>query len=99
MGVHPHWAAINTVRTESGDGMTAIHPRKIAGTDPRNRQITFDRHIQRNRPGTSAAQGVIYVGFATFSCDGCHYHGWVFGFNVDSLHPGGCLLHHNRAST
>jgi hypothetical protein len=68
------------------DGTDRYPPRKIEGTDPRTGN-TFDPTCQRNRPGLLLLNGVIYIGFATFSCDGGPYHGWIFGYNVDQLQP------------
>ena len=55
---------------------------------------TFNAACHRNRPGLLLQAGVVYVGFATFSCDGwCGdndpYRGWVFGYNASNLSPAG----------
>jgi hypothetical protein len=58
------------------------------------RDVTFDFHCQRNRPGLLLQNGTVYVGFATFSCDSwCKkeddtvpYHGWVIGYDASDLH-------------
>ncbi len=67
--------------------------RLVTGAAQDNPSVTFDPHCHRNRPGLLLINGVVYVGFATFSCDaGCGaspYHGWVFGYRADNLNPAG----------
>jgi hypothetical protein len=57
---------------------------------------TFNAACQRNRPGLLIQNDVVYVGFATFTCDAdCAndpYHGWVFGFNESDLSPAGTYI-------
>jgi len=66
---------------------------EIAATDPGIPSTHFDPHCQRNRPGLLLSQGVVYVAFATFSCDaGCAqsgYHGWVLGYRALDLKQSG----------
>jgi hypothetical protein len=53
----------------------------------------YDSHCQRNRPGLLLQNGVVYLAFATFSCDqdfpcsldGNHYRGWVMGYRTRDL--------------
>jgi hypothetical protein len=66
-----------------------LQPVRIAGVDPRNSNVVFDARCERDRPGLLLLNGVVYVGFATFSCDaGCPnapYHGWIFGYKASDL--------------
>jgi hypothetical protein len=68
------------------DGTPRYEPRKIEGTDPRTGE-TFDPAVQRNRPGLLLLNGIVYIGFATFSCDAGDYRGWVFGYTAVGLTP------------
>ena len=71
------------------DGTDRVPPVLVQATDPDNSSVVFDFHCQRNRPGLLLSQGVVYVAFATFSCDaGCAtspYHGWVIGYRESDL--------------
>ena len=65
-----------------------VTPIAIGGTDPSG--VAFNGQCQRNRPGLLLNNGILYAGFATFSCDaGCSdgspYHGWVFGYRASDL--------------
>jgi hypothetical protein len=68
------------------DGTPRYEPRKIEGSDPRTAE-TFDATVQRNRPGLLLLNGIVYVGFGTFSCDQGEYRGWVFGYTANGLIP------------
>jgi hypothetical protein len=68
------------------DGSDRLPARKIDGHDPvTNRD--FEAFCQRNRPGLLLLNGIVYVGFGTFSCDGGPYRGWVLGYTADKLQP------------
>src|SRR5215212_3616794 len=59
-------------------------PVPIAARDPQHRTVRFDARCQRNRPGLLLLNGVVYVAYATFSCDGpCPdgnpFRGWILG--------------------
>lgn len=67
---------------------------QIKATDPANRNVVFDFHCQRNRPGLLLSKGIVYTAFGTFSCDGyCYagtpqetpYRGWVIGYRASDL--------------
>jgi outer membrane protein assembly factor BamB len=65
-------------------------PVAIAATDPTHRNVRFDARCQRNRPGLLLLNGIVYVAYATFSCDGdCpdgnRYRGWVLGYRAGDL--------------
>src|SRR6266852_1386013 len=65
-----------------------LTPAQVGGTDPNG--ITFNPECERNRPGLLLQNGVVYAGFATFSCDAncpnnVPYHGWVFGYNASNF--------------
>lgn len=63
----------------------------VAGSGPKaGSNIVFNAQCQRNRPGLLLLNGVVYVGYATFSCDAwCGpeepYHGWVLGYRASDL--------------
>lgn len=80
------------------DGSARASAVEIKGTDPRTR-ITFDPTVQRNRPGLLLLNGVVYVGFATFSCDSGAYHGWVFGFSGTDLSARGIFCTSKEGDT
>jgi hypothetical protein len=78
-----HW--LFALRLTDGKIMNQV---QVGGTDP-STNITFDPSVQRNRPGLLLLAGSVYAGFATFSCDGGVYHGWVFGYAADTFAPTG----------
>jgi hypothetical protein len=85
-----HW--LFALRLSDGKVMGKV---RVGGTDPRT-HITFDPSVQRNRPGLLLLNGSVYAGFATFSCDGGPYHGWVFGYSADDkLSPSGIFCTSN----
>lgn len=67
----------------------------VAGTGPfAGTTLTFNVRCHRNRPALLLMNGVVYVAFGTFSCDGwCSntepYHGWVMGYRATDLTPTG----------
>jgi hypothetical protein len=73
------------------DGSERMPPVHITATDPNNGNIHFDSRCQRNRPALLLLNGVVYVAFGTFSCDGGApdgsgpYHGWVMGYRTSDL--------------
>jgi len=74
------------------DGTERQPPVKIAATDSHG--VRFDSRCQRNRPGLLLLNGVVYLGFGTFSCDqgapdGSPYHGWILGYHAATLAPAG----------
>jgi hypothetical protein len=77
-----HWLHALRLR----DGSPVVPPRKVEGTDPRT-ETRFDASVQRNRPGLLLLNAVVYLGFGTFNCDQGEYHGWIFGYAADDLHP------------
>jgi hypothetical protein len=70
------------------DGTERIPHVQVQATAPNNGP-TFDFRCQRNRPGLLLSKGIVYVAFATFSCDaGCPsapYRGWVVGYRESDL--------------
>jgi hypothetical protein len=71
------------------DGSDRVPRIQISATDPGNAAVHFDFHCQRQRPGLLLSQGVVYAGFATFSCDAScgniPYHGWLLGYRASDL--------------
>jgi hypothetical protein len=63
----------------------------VPGTGPKaGSNITFNTRCQRNRPALLLLNGVVYIAYATFSCDAwCGpdepYHGWVLGYRTSDL--------------
>jgi hypothetical protein len=46
--------------------------------------IPFNAMTQMNRPGLLLSQGVVYFAFASH-CDGTPYHGWLIGYDAQTL--------------
>jgi hypothetical protein len=84
----PRDGQVNLYALDIATGADKIAPRTISAV---YQNVPFDPHCQRNRPGLLLQGGIIYVGFATFSCDaGCAaapYHGWVIGYHASDLSP------------
>ena len=58
-------------------------PDSMISAGERSQNYVFGLH-QRNRPGLLMQNGVIYIAFATFICDGpSPYAGWVFGYSKE----------------
>lgn len=56
------------------------------GTGPRaGTSLVFNTQCQRNRPALLLLNGVVYIAYATFSCDAGPYHGWVMGYRASDL--------------
>lgn len=75
-------------------------PAQIAAVDPSGGAIAwalglglrFNPECERNRPGLLLLNGVVYLGFAGYSCDACSdrtsnndVHGWILGYRTDDL--------------
>ena len=87
-----------TTRGAADDGINFLHaidvsngserpgsPVQIQAEDPHNSSLHYDSRVQRQRPGLLLLNGVVYLGFATFSCDQGAYHGWVLGYRASDL--------------
>jgi hypothetical protein len=89
---------------ESGMGHDYLHALSIeTGQDLRNRQVTatdpvngfvFNDACQRQRPGLLLQNGVVYLGYRTYTCDaGCPnnepYRGWILGFRAPDFASAG----------
>ncbi|MCP2342571.1 hypothetical protein [Actinomadura rupiterrae] len=74
-----------------GTGADRISPVRIsasvAATSPKSGTLTFDVHVQRNRPALLLQNGVVYLAWGTFSCDAGAYHGWILGYRAADLSP------------
>jgi len=81
---HQHYLHKLDLRT----GADLRPPVKIGGTASGK---VFDAACQRNRPGLLLQGGVVYISFATFSCDAScpsgPYRGWIFGYRARDLAP------------
>ena len=72
------------------DGTASQQPVEISGSvrgngaTSRRRHITFDPKYEHNRPGLLLVGRTIYVAFASH-CDTAPYHGWIFGYDADTL--------------
>ncbi|MDB5140330.1 MAG: hypothetical protein JWR12_2246 [Mucilaginibacter sp.] len=62
---------INPTYQGNGDGST-------------NNLITFDAQRQNQRQGLTLLNGIVYVTFSSH-CDWGPYHGWILGYNSQSL--------------
>jgi hypothetical protein len=87
-----------TTRGAPDDGVNFLHavdlangderpgsPVRIQAQDPINSALQYDSRVQRQRPGLLLLNGVVYLAFGTFSCDGGPYHGWVLGYRASDL--------------
>ena len=75
---------------EKFGGPVVIHP-VVAGRGIGNDgagKVPFSDRWQLNRPALLLANGVVYVAFASHGDNG-PYHGWVLGFNAQTLKPQG----------
>jgi hypothetical protein len=78
---------------EKFGGPVVIQP-KVAGKGLGNNgagSVPFNGLWQMNRPGLLLANGVVYVAYASH-CDNPPYHGWLLGFNAQSLQPQGVFI-------
>lgn len=57
-----------------------------AGSGSANGNVQFTSYLQNQRPALLLAGGVVYAAFASYGDNG-PYHGWVLGFNADTLQP------------
>lgn len=46
--------------------------------------VAFDNLLENSRPGILLMNGVVYLGFSSL-CDKRPYHGWVLGYNEETL--------------
>jgi hypothetical protein len=75
---------------EKFGGPVVIQP-SVPGSGEGNNgagQVPFDGLRQLNRPGLLLASGVVYVAYASHG-DTQPYHGWLLGFNAQTLQPQG----------
>jgi hypothetical protein len=83
---HQHYLHKLDLRT----GADLRAPVKIGGTASGK---VFNAACQRNRPGLLLQNGVVYLTFASFSCDGLcpdgPFRGWLFGYRARDLAPRG----------
>ena len=85
---HQHY--LHELDIRSGADLHA--PVRIAGSASGQ---TFQPACHRNRPGLLLQNGVVYLAFASLSCDrpcgAGPYRGWVFGYRAADLLPMGVL--------
>jgi hypothetical protein len=48
--------------------------------------VTFLPYFQMSRAGLVLVNGVVYIGWSSY-CDERSYHGWILGFDAQSLQP------------
>jgi len=48
-------------------------------------QITFNPDVEMNRPGLILLNGVVYSAWGSYANDQGLYHGWVIGYNAQTL--------------
>jgi LGFP repeat len=70
-----------------------LRNRQVGGTDPVH-GFVFNDVCQRQRPGLLLQNGVVYLGYGTYTCDaGCPnnepYRGWILGFHATDFTPAG----------
>ena len=80
----------------------SLRERRISATDSRT-GLVFNDDCQRQRPGLLLQNGVVYLGYGTYTCDApCHggepYRGWVLGFRAADFAPAGVFTNSSRAS-
>ncbi len=54
------------------------------GTGSEGGIISFDAYRHLQRPGLLLANGVVYITYASYA-DAGYYHGWVFGYDAQTL--------------
>jgi hypothetical protein len=74
-------------------------PIEISATVPgtgdasRNGFISFNAKVQLNRPGLLLSDGTIYIAFGSHGdCNSDSYHGWVFGYDANTLSQVGVFI-------
>ena len=91
---------------EHGMGHDYLHALDIeTGHDLRNRQVkatdpvhgfVFNDACQRQRPALLLQNGVVYLGYGTYTCDAAcsstePYRGWILGFRATDFAPAGAF--------
>src|SRR5579872_3749560 len=79
--------------TEKFGGPVVIHP-VVSGTGDGNDgagHVPFSGLRQMNRPALLLAGGVVYLAYGSHG-DTSPYHGWVLGFNAQTLQPQGVYI-------
>jgi hypothetical protein len=88
--VHRLHALDMTTGAEKFGGPVVIQP-SVAGSGDGNDgqgQVPFLPLNQNNRPGLLLVNGVVYLAFGSH-CDNPPYHGWLVGFDAQTLAPAG----------
>jgi hypothetical protein len=58
------------------------------GTGSADGELTFDSEWENQRPGLLLVNGIVYIGFAAHG-DAGPWHGWIFGYNAQTLQQTG----------
>jgi hypothetical protein len=88
--VHRLHALDITTGAEKFGGPVLIQPSVPGSGDGNdgNGNVLFNSRYQLNRPALLLVNGVVYVAFASH-CDNSPFHGWLLGFDAQSLAPAG----------
>jgi hypothetical protein len=55
------------------------------GSGSVNGSVSFNPDVEMNRPGLVLANGVVYMAFGSYAEDQGLYHGWVIGYDAQTL--------------
>ena len=75
-----------TTGAEKFGGPTLIQA-SVPGTGwgSNNGMVSFSPDLEMNRPGLILANGVVYMAFGSYADDQGLYHGWVLGYDAQTL--------------